>query len=200
MCREVFEMVCQMNMKDVETRMALQCAPVIEGIKISNLLIVPAENGRAVWMILRNSGISCFRLLEGKSTVTFLLFRRQQLECFLNQERAQEILYSQGYREKGLGVILRRFGERYQAYMEQGGSFPHEMGLLLGYPVEDVQGFMEHGGQQFLYSGYWKVYENVPEKKKTFQSFEDARERMVQRLWSGCRIRELIVGQELSFT
>ena len=167
MCREVFEMVCQMNMKDVETRMALQCAPVIEGIKISNLLIVPAENGRAVWMILRNSGISCFRLLEGKSTVTFLLFRRQQLEAFLNQERAQAILHSQGYREKGLGVILRRFGERYQAYME-------------------------HGGQKFLYSGYWKVYENVPEKKKTFQAFEEARERIVQKLWSGCRIGGLI--------
>lgn len=40
-------------------------------------------------------------------------------------------------------------------------QFPHEMGLLLGYPIEDVVGFMEHSGKEYLYSGYWKVYENV---------------------------------------
>ena len=47
---------------------------------------------------------------------------------------------------------------RYRAYMNGSKIFPHEMGLLLGYPVEDVTGFMVHGGKNSLYSGYWKVY------------------------------------------
>ncbi len=38
--------------------------------------------------------------------------------------------------------------------MNQGKQFPHEMGLLLGYPVEDVVGFMENNGKNYLYSGY----------------------------------------------
>ena len=37
-------------------------------------------------------------------------------------------------------------------------SFPHEIGLFLGYPAEDVAGFISHKGHDFCYSGYWKVY------------------------------------------
>ncbi len=37
--------------------------------------------------------------------------------------------------------------ERYRAHMEGKGDFPHEIGLLLGYPPEDVIGFIENRGQ-----------------------------------------------------
>ena len=56
------------------------------------------------------------------------------------------------------------------------------MGLLLGYPIEDVRGFIEHNGCGCLYSGYWKVYRNVPLKKKMFEDFEKAKESVIQLL------------------
>ena len=58
----------------------------------------------------------------------------------------------------------------------------YEMGLLLGYPIEDVRGFIEHNGCGCLYSGYWKVYRNVPLKKKMFEDFEKAKESVIQLL------------------
>ena len=59
--------------------------------------------------------------------------------------------------------------------MEQIAEFPHEMGLLLGYPVEDVEGFIENKGHNYLYAGYWKVYGHVEEKKALFNRYEEAR-------------------------
>ena len=51
-------------------------------------------------------------------------------------------------------------------------GFPHEMGVLLGYPVEDVRGFMEQNGQNALYQGYWKVYAHVPDVyKRQYEGF-----------------------------
>ncbi len=38
------------------------------------------------------------------------------------------------------------------------GDFPHEIDVFLGYPCEDVRGFIRHGGQGYKLCGYWKVY------------------------------------------
>ena len=48
-------------------------------------------------------------------------------------------------------------------------SFPHEIGVILGYPLEDVKGYMENGGQKCLLNGYWKVYNNPEEAKRKFE-------------------------------
>ena len=76
--------------------------------------------------------------------------------------------------------------------MEQGEGFPHEMGLLLGYPVEDVEGFIEHKGKNYLYSGYWKVYEDVASKRKIFEAYENAKEELIVLLANGHAVRSII--------
>ena len=40
MCREVFENARVIGLETLEIQLALQCAPVIAGLKISNLLIL----------------------------------------------------------------------------------------------------------------------------------------------------------------
>lgn len=47
-------------------------------------------------------------------------------------------------------------------------DFPHEIGLFLGYPLEDVAGFMELGPCSCKCTGCWKVYGNVEAAKKKF--------------------------------
>ena len=44
--------------------------------------------------------------------------------------------------------------------LASGDGFPHEIGLFLGYPVEDVLGFIENAGQNCKCCGCWKVYCN----------------------------------------
>ena len=192
MSQEVFELVQGMDLKSIETQIALQCAPLISGLKVSNLLIISAEDEALVRVILRRSGISFFRLLRTGEKVTFLLFRKNPLEAYLKQQEVEAMLAEAGYAELSLGNILSTFQKRYAHYMSAGGRFPHEMGLLLGYPAEDVRGFVENEGKNFLYSGYWKVYADVEEKRRLFQKFENAKETVIQLLSYGVGIQEIL--------
>ena len=192
MSQEVFELVQGMDLKSIETQIALQCAPLISGLKVSNLLIISAEDEALVRIILRRSGISFFRLLRTGEKVTFLLFRKNPLEAYLKQQEVEAMLAEAGYAELSLGNILSTFQKRYAHYMSAGGRFPHEMGLLLGYPAEDVKGFVENEGKNFLYSGYWKVYADVEEKRRLFQKFENAKETVIQLLSYGVGIQDIL--------
>ncbi len=42
--------------------------------------------------------------------------------------------------------------------MENEQGFPHEIGVILGYPVEDVIEFEKHQGKNCKYCGCWKRY------------------------------------------
>ena len=192
MCQEVFKIVQTMDLSQVETKMALQCAPVITGIKISNLLIVSSCDEEVVRMIFKRTGIIHYRLLRQDNKTTFLLFRIPQLAAYLQDSDVQSILKESGYEDLSLGGILRTFQCRYETYMNQGEGFPHEIGLLLGYPIEDVIGFIEQKGKNYLYSGYWKVYRDVPAKKRIFAQYENAKEELILLLASGYDIRSII--------
>lgn len=167
MCQEVFQIAMSMDLKSVEMQLALQCAPLITGARISNMLMIDSADESAMRVILRASGISHFRLAARNEKTAFLLFRRSLLEAYLNNSEALDILKKAGYEDFSFGKILLRFKKHYEAYLnDEHKQFPHEMGLLLGYPIEDVRGFIEHNGCGCLYSGYWKVYRNVPLKRR----------------------------------
>jgi hypothetical protein len=76
--------------------------------------------------------------------------------------------------------------------MDKENDFPHEMGLLLGYPTEDVEGFITHRGDACLFVGYWKVYAYKERKRKLFERFENAKESLIQLLSSGVGMVEIM--------
>ena len=71
-------------------------------------------------------------------------------------------------------------------------SFPHEIGLFLGYPVAAVVGFITHKGQAFCYSGYWKVYANEEETRALFDRYAHCIEDFCSRLEQGCSFPDLV--------
>ena len=74
------------------------------------------------------------------------------------------------------------------------GNFPHEIGVFLGYPLEDVIGFIENAGQNCKCAGYWKVYCNECEAVKTFARFKKCRD-IYLRLWKeGRSVLQLTVA------
>lgn len=192
MSQEIYEIVKEMDLENIETQLALQCAPLITGLKVSNLLIIPKGNEEVVKRILNRTGISFYRLIQTRTKTTFLLFRRNELEEFLSDENVKNVFIRAGYKSLQIGKILRTFSLRYEAYMQGDKSFPHEMGLLLGYPVEDVVGFVENNGKNFLYSGYWKVYENQKAKVKLFDKFKVAEETLIHLLSNGLSMSDII--------
>lgn len=192
MSHDVFVIVQGMDLKNIETQLALQCAPLITGLKISNLLNVAKQNEVLVRSFLKKAKLPYYCLLKTESQVIFLVYNRKALEQYLLQKEAREFLAENGYTEFGMGKVLRRFQIRYQAHMEGKIDFPHEMGVILGYPIGDVKGFIEHKGKNFLHSGYWKVYENEEETVQLFKKFEEAKETLIRMLSKGISMQEII--------
>lgn len=192
MSQEIFEIVQNMDLKNVETQLALQCAPLIAGLKVSNLLIISKENLHQVRQILRGTDISYTILLVNGHKITILLYNRRELEEYLEDERVLNLFAKLGYRKFSLDEILPVFQKRYRKYMEDNRSFPHEMGLLLGYPIEDVEGFIQNDGRNFLYIGYWKVYENLSEKLNLFRQFEIAKETLIHLVSNGVSMTDIM--------
>lgn len=89
--------------------------------------------------------------------------------------------------------LLKRLSDRIMMYCGGNVEFPHEIGAFLEYPVEDVRGFLENKGENFLYSGYWKVYHNPSKTIKLFEYFDIVREWTLKEIMNGKTIREVAV-------
>lgn len=192
MCKETYYILQRMDMHKTETQLALQCAPLIAGLKISNLLIVQNKKSEEIEEILRETGISYFLLMETKKKTTLLLYKEYRLKDALSIDSVVAFFRKLGYEDFELAHLLAQFQKRYENYIMTGTNFPHEMGLLLGYPVEDVNGFIDNEGKNFLHSGYWKVYKDLPEKIHLFQRFDRAKKNVIQMIFNGRCIREVI--------
>lgn len=119
--------------------------------------------------------------------VLLLVYRRALLELHLAQPDARAFLKRAGYPSGGLEATLIHFGAR----LSQAGSFPHEAGVILGYPLADVEGFLRDGGKNYKFSGYWKVYGNEEEARALFVRFNRCREALCRRVAAGKSIVQL---------
>lgn len=98
-----------------------------------------------------------------------------------------------GLKPSNLLIIPKDYENQiYTAHKRTNDTFPHKLGLLLGYPAVDVQGFMEHDGKNFLYSGYWKVYGNLKETMLLFREFKTAKNFAVQLAKAGYGIADIM--------
>ena len=190
--QETWEILCGMKTDDVELQLALQCAPLITGLKISNLLTIPPDGFTQVEKIIEGSFITMYPLLETEEKIVILLYRKERLEKYLRMPQVQKLLTEEGYGTCQLEEVLPVFCARYENYAETKKGFPHELGLLLGYPPEDVEGFIRHQGKNCLCTGYWKVYADKEGKQRLFEKYEYARENLIQLLHYGMKMAEII--------
>lgn len=192
MSQEIFEIVKNMDLELIETQLALQCAPVLAGLKISNLLNVNSKQGALIQKLLAATELSCYVLLRNGHRMTILIYHKKMLKAYLADKRVQSFLAEQGYEEMSLEEMLHLLSQRYQSHMEKRAGFPHELGVFLGYPMEDVEGFIENNGENFLCLGYWKVYQNRQAKLELFQKFERAKEWMILLVSNGMEFLEAV--------
>lgn len=176
---------------------AFQCAPVLLGIKPSNLLIIEPSNIAMAQQLLRNAGVGIRTLFysPGRKIILFV-YRQGMMESVLKSEENLEFLKEYGYEDRDFSRILGRLQKRYCRYMSERQEFPHELGVLLGYPLEDVKGFIQHKGENFLCSGYWKVYANAEEAQKTFQLYDTVRKGLTELTEQGLDVCEAVAYWE----
>lgn len=184
--------------QDEEVRMALllaiHCAPILSGSKAANIMTVTVHEFDRIGYLLQGTGIR-YRFLKTKGDKGILyLYREKRLRQYLEQEEIQEFLSEYGYDEVNIAKMLNLLSKRIQMYNDQDAVFPHEIGVFLEYPLGDVKGFLANEGKNFMYSGYWKVYQDLQGAVRRFTQYDMERELTIQALMQGKTIREIALA------
>ena len=160
-------------MPDEIKRIIIQyCSPVLLGCKPAALFMLHSERAFALLSGLLRPRFKLMILRKNERGLLVLVFEKDQLEETLLNREILAVLAGRGYPAGAslfvlLDYLIKRFARK---------DFPHEIGLFLGYPVEDVLGFVRHKGLNYKLCGYWKVYGDVDSAKKCFQQYDKCRE------------------------
>ena len=184
--------------QDEEVRMALllaiHCAPILSGSKAANIMTVTVHEFDRIGYLLEGTGIR-YRFLKTKGDKGILyLYREKRLRQYLEQEEIQRFLSEYGYDQVDIAKMLNLLSKRIQMYNDQEAVFPHEIGVFLEYPLGDVKGFLANEGKNFMYSGYWKVYQDLQGAVRRFTQYDMERELTIQALMQGKTIREIVLA------
>lgn len=135
--------------------------------------------------------------LPGKGRAVVYVYREQEVQQCLADPQAIVFLHTYGYESTDVDACLNHLSQRVSLSAQGAESYPHEMGIFLGYPLEDVRGFILHEGKDSRYTGYWKVYGDVEQAKQTFQAYDNAKECAVVEFMAGKQMKEMPVKKHI---
>lgn len=175
----------------VELRLIIQNAAVLKGKRISGMLFLNDKELARISMKLHNTNISLIILCTCKKRHLVMVYRAKELEEHLRSKEVSDYLREFGYRRDDFISNLIRLHQRMNGFYNKMKEFPHEVGVLLGYPICDIKGFLENKGERYLHSGYWKIYGNLEETRKKFLSYDEARETAIDEFLSGRELESI---------
>lgn len=170
------------------------CAPTLAGLKTANMFNCEYESKEEMRKDLRDlnkrlsrKGVIAVPLkFSGKSALVYIV-RIGDLKEDLLDEQTVEILREQGYSDFRPACLISHLSKRLS-----GCDFPHEIGLFLGYPPEDVQGFIEK--RECKFTGYWKVYSDVNSAKDKFEKYSKCFRIYLKQIEKGRSVESLTVA------
>ncbi|MDO5388549.1 MAG: DUF3793 family protein [Clostridia bacterium] len=180
-----------------EELLVRHCSPTLAGLKTANLFndkfeSVDTLKAKIEYMnnMLNSKGVYVCILKVCGDRALIYVFRPNKLKKDLSSDEAKCLLAQKGYRGSNIKEYVEHLAERIGKCSE----FPHEIGLFLGYPLEDVKGFIENKGKNCKCSGCWKVYSNEWEAKKMFAKFKKCTDVYCRKLHEGLSILSLTIA------
>ncbi len=170
-------------------------SPTLARLKLGNLFNYPVSEGfdaefADLQAMLRKKGVSLAVLRKTRDKALVYIYRADELTKVLRNGGVRRLLKACGYARFDVGGALETLKSR----LNGADAFPHEIGVFLGYPLEDVLGYIENGGRNCLACGCWKVYANECEALAAFKRYEKCKS-VYQRLFaSGCPLSRLTVA------
>ncbi len=179
-----------------EERLIRQCAPTLAGIKTGSLFPCPYETKQGLMADVRAfnrrfaaRGLCLLPLRYQDGRALLYLYRPAELRRDLQDGSALEILTAAGYSCRSCERCVTDLIQRLRTCAD----FPHEIGLFLSYPPEDVRGFIENRARNFKCAGLWKVYGDAEKAEKLFEKYKKCT-RIYQKLWrTGTEMDKLAV-------
>ena len=171
------------------------CAPTMACLKTGNMFNCAFETHaqmtdelRRLNQRLRCKGLRILPLRWRNGSALLYLYRPKMLERDLRDPLAQRLLSECGYPSGNDHACLSRLISRLRTEED----FPHEVGLFLGYPPADVEGFM-HRKDSFKLCGLWKVYDDVESASRQFARCKRCTEVYLRRYRQGYSLEKLTV-------
>lgn len=172
------------------------CSPTLAGLKTGSLFTCPCpseeearQDVRRLNRILVPKGLSVLLMRCRKGRALIYVYRPDWLRRDLAREEVCALLERMGYTclspDRCLVELTRR--------LRREADFPHEIGLFLGYPPEDVRGFIDNKACGCKCVGCWKVYGDAEKARRLFEAYRRCTQRYCDRYGAGCSIECLIV-------
>ncbi|MBR4578383.1 MAG: DUF3793 family protein [Oscillospiraceae bacterium] len=175
-----------------------QCAPTLAGIKTGSVYSCPYERRENLLEDLRKlnrslspRGLCIIPLRFHSDRALLYMFRPTELKKDLQCPRAQKILSEAGYGDIQPTQCLRCLIKR----LREQGDFPHEIGLFLSYPPEDVQGFIENRARNYKRVGVWKVYGDEEKAQRIFDKYKKCTQIYCRSYRAGMELKKLAVSK-----
>ncbi|MDR0523227.1 MAG: DUF3793 family protein [Candidatus Methanoplasma sp.] len=178
----------------MERKIIEHCAPTLAGLKCGNMFKV-TDRERADMEVARMNdhlgprGVSVRIMFSCASRDLVLVYREGMLGERLSSPGVPELLKEIGYDCSSVPSCLTTLSERMSR-----GEMPPEVGIFLGYPLEDVRGFMENKGRRCKAIGCWKVYGDEESAAKTFSKYRKCRDVFLRKYDAGFPLTKLAVS------
>ena len=181
----------------LDKALVAHCAPTLARLKTGNLFTIfhlPEEEVAtqvAAWnLCLGKKGVRLTVLRRGKRGTLLYVFRPEHLASDLSRPCVAAFLQRYGYKD----LTVRGAVERLRQRLGETEEFPHEIGLFLGYPLGDVEGFIVNRGQNCKCCGCWKVYGDEEQALRQFARYRKCHA-VYLRLWqAGRSVEQLTVA------
>ena len=172
------------------------CAPTLAGMKIGSLFNAREKEEAQVnlWLkrwnaLLNEKGVyvRCLRY-NGRAALMYV-YREAALNERMREPKVQALMRRLLYPAGGIAGKIDHLSAHLNAHPE----FPHEIGLFLGYPLEDVCGFIRKNGRDYKCSGCWKVYGDAEKAKACFKKYHRCTAHYVKHYQKGGTLCQLTV-------
>jgi len=180
-------------MELLEQILVNHCGPVLLHKKPAAIISIPRDKTPdfAQLILGLHSGIQVIILCRRSQQDLVMVYRAPLLEDALHRDVVSDTLARWGYPVEQdaramIACLRKRFGEAEE--------FPHEVGFFLGYPVDDVLGFINHKGRNFKHSGPWKVYGDVAYAKSLFAEYQRCREWLQRFVANGGSLHQIAIA------
>jgi len=177
-----------------EEMLVKYCSPTIMGIKTANMFTCRFQSEKAEQDSLRRinrelavKGLRIIPLRRHTKGTLLYLYRPAKLKKDLKNRLAFRLLQERGYQTESVNLCLAELMKR----LRTSDCFPHEIGLFLGYPPEDVCGFIENKADHCKCVGCWKVYGDVQRAQMTFEKYKRCTELCCAMVAKGHSVKQL---------
>lgn len=206
---QFYKSLSQMEEKEcIEKFLIYNASLVISGVKPSATITLKKNNENLYdkWIkygidFLRNIDIQYVNLRECSNALIILIYNKKELENYIFNKENRSFLMKLGYpKEDNLYDYLDILKRRYKEF-----NCPHELGIFLGFPLNDVSDFMNCREKKCLSCGYWLVYNDLKQAQETFSKYDKVKEHTVDYILNGyssykvtCSIRSLFSKDKIS--